>query len=492
MSGTTATLVRTDDVEYDANGNITKYGDVTYEYDKLGRLVRENNPHEDIDKTVVWCYDISGNILSRTEYAYTTGAVGTPTATFAYAYAEGWKDQLVSFNGQSITYDDAGNPTSYRGASLSWTRGRLLASYNSITMQYDANGIRTRKVVPGTNYSTTTEFLYSGNNLLREKVSLAGPSQSSTIYKAYFYNSQGIVGFAQGGNTYTYRKNLFGDIVAIYQGATKIAEYTYDAWGNCTIVSDTASIGASNPFRYRGYYWDNDLQLYYLMSRYYDPQVGRFINADSLKYLSPQIVCGLNLYSYCENNPINKFDPLGHFSFEGLLSQLAATMLAQRVFRIWAIGDLIFNRGKGAWSDMRNIGWDIFNADEDKVIEAKCISFYKGVPVIKGDFDGGSMSFGWIFLDKLAKNNTLRHERGHSDQLMELGFLNYFIQIGIPSMWKNGDETPWELSASMLGGDTHANDFSSQEKNAAMDYFRRTQSPFGRIINIIQYIFYKD
>ena len=312
MSGTTATLVRTDDVEYDANGNITKYGDVTYEYDKLGRLVRENNPHEDIDKTVVWCYDISGNILSRTEYAYTTGAVGTPTATFAYAYAEGWKDQLVSFNGQSITYDDAGNPTSYRGASLSWTRGRLLASYNSITMQYDANGIRTRKVVPGTNYSTTTEFLYSGNNLLREKVSLAGPSQSSTIYKAYFYNSQGIVGFAQGGNTYTYRKNLFGDIVAIYQGATKIAEYAYDAWGNCTIVSDTASIGASNPFRYRGYYWDNDLSLYYLMSRYYDPQTGRFINADSLEYLDPETIGGLNLYAYCGNNPIMYSDDTGH------------------------------------------------------------------------------------------------------------------------------------------------------------------------------------
>ena len=84
----------------EANGNITKYGDVTYEYDKLGRLVRENNLH--LDKTITWCYDVSGNILSRTEYAYTTGAVGTPTNTFAYTYETGWKDQLKYFNCQTI------------------------------------------------------------------------------------------------------------------------------------------------------------------------------------------------------------------------------------------------------------------------------------------------------------------------------------------------------------------------------------------------------
>ena len=303
MSGTTATLIRTDSIEYDANGNITKYGGVTYQYDALNRLVRENNPG--IDKTTTWCYDVSGNILSRTEYAYTTGSLGTPTNTFAYAYSTGWKDQLTSFNGQSISYDQAGNPTSYKGANLTWERGRLLKKYNNIAMQYDANGIRTRKIVPGLEYFTTTEYLYSGNNLLREIVSLTGPSQSSTIYKAYLYNSQGIVGFVDGGNTYTYRKNMFGDIIAIYNGSTKVAEYAYDAWGNCTIKLDTNGIGTANPFRYRGYYYDADIGLYYLMSRYYDPQVGRFINADTLDYLDPETIGGLNLYSYCSNNPVN-------------------------------------------------------------------------------------------------------------------------------------------------------------------------------------------
>ena len=243
--------------------------------------------------------------MSRTEYAYTTGDLTdvAPTATFAYTYGSNWKDQLVAFNGQSIAYDDAGNPTTYRGASLSWTRGRLLASYKasgavaSTILAYDANGIRKHKVVPGTNHSTTTEFLYSGNNLLREKVTVGVAGQSSTTYRAYIYNSQGIIGFVQGGNTYSYRKNLFGDIVAIYQGATKVVEYAYDAFGNCTIVSDTASIGANNPFRYRGYYWDTDLQLYYIQGRYYDPQIGRFVRNADVSRLDASSINGLNLYA---------------------------------------------------------------------------------------------------------------------------------------------------------------------------------------------------
>ena len=62
-------------------------------------------------------------------------------------------------------------------------------------------------------------------------------------------------------------------------GNIEIAEYTYDAWGNCTITLNTRNYGTNNPFRYRGYYYDNDLEMYYLMSRYYDPKTGRFINA---------------------------------------------------------------------------------------------------------------------------------------------------------------------------------------------------------------------
>ena len=301
-----------EEVEYDANGNITKYGNVTYEYDKLGRLIRENNPHEGIDKTTTWCYDISGNILSRTEYDYTTGDLTgiTPTATFAYTYGSNWKDQLVSFNGQSIAYDDAGNPTTYKGASLSWTRGRLLASYKpvgkirAITMRYDAQGRRCYKADPDPSVMSNCVYVYSGKNLIQE--SNTGINAYSTTY---LYNSQGIIGFVHNGETYTYRKNLFGDIVAIYRGTTKFAEYLYDAYGDCKVyspITDTYPtedyfIGNINPFRYRGYYWDKDLQLYYIQGRYYDPQTGRFIQPANVSGLNPQAINGLNLYSFATN-----------------------------------------------------------------------------------------------------------------------------------------------------------------------------------------------
>ena len=109
-----------------------------------------------------------------------------------------------------------------------------------------------------------------------------------------------------------YRKNLFGDVTAIYNGTTKVAEYVYDAWGNCTITTNVNGYGTRNPIRYRGYYYDTDLNLYYLMTRYYDPQTGRFINADTPEYLDPKTINGLNLYSYCNNNPVMNVDPSGH------------------------------------------------------------------------------------------------------------------------------------------------------------------------------------
>ena len=92
-------------------------------------------------------------------------------------------------------------------------------------------------------------------------------------------------------------------------------KFVYDAWGNCTVTLDTNGYGTRNPIRYRSYYWDNDLGMYYLMTRYYDPKIGRFINADSLAYLAPETINGLNLYSYCNNNPIMHIDPMGTFLY---------------------------------------------------------------------------------------------------------------------------------------------------------------------------------
>ena len=271
-----------------------------------------------LDKTIIWSYNALGNRTEAREYAYTTATSPTGGTTTVFMHQNGWGNQVTIISQgtttKTISYDNAGNPTNYKGATLTWTRGRLLASYKpsgssyTTTMQYDANGVRCSKTIPTSTQPNVFRYVYDGNNLVRET-----KSGTSSYTKTFLYNSQGIVGFAIGSTVYTYRKNLFGDIIAIYQGATKKAAYVYDAWGNCTITQDTDGVGTANPFRYRSYYWDNDLQLYYLMSRYYDPATGRFINADGLEYLDPETIGGLNLYSYCGNNPVMYTDPSGTF-----------------------------------------------------------------------------------------------------------------------------------------------------------------------------------
>ena len=114
-------------------------------------------------------------------------------------------------------------------------------------------------------------------------------------------------------DVFWYEKNIFGDIVAIYnESGTKLISYRYGAYGTCTpqlhVYSDAAY---NNPFRYRGYYYDADLNLYYLNSRYYDSFTGRFISADSVVAGVGGNIKGYNLFAYCFNNPVNMTDNSG-------------------------------------------------------------------------------------------------------------------------------------------------------------------------------------
>ena len=120
--------------------------------------------------------------------------------------------------------------------------------------------------------------------------------------------------------TYYFAHNWRGDITSIYDaGGNVVAKYEYDDWGNVLTVTDANNksitdknhIANLNPFRYRSYYYDSESGLYYLMSRYYDPVVHRFINADD-RIDTNNSILGSNLFAYCNNNPIIYYDPNGH------------------------------------------------------------------------------------------------------------------------------------------------------------------------------------
>ena len=214
-------------------------------------------------------YDNYGNIVSKNGKTYT--------------YDSTWKDLLISCDGQSITYDAQGNPTSYLGHTLTWEKGRQLKSFDNAQYTYNANGIRTSKTVNGVEHT----FVLDGTKILKESWG------SNTIIPMYD-NEDCVCGIIYNDVPYYFFKNLQGDIIAIVnKDAETVAKYTYDAWGVCTISQDVSDCGIANvnPFRYRGYYYDSEIGLYYLQSRYYNPTVGRFVNADELCYaLSEKLI----------------------------------------------------------------------------------------------------------------------------------------------------------------------------------------------------------
>ena len=107
-----------------------------------------------------------------------------------------------------------------------------------------------------------------------------------------------------------------GDVIAITNNVgTVVAKYVYDAWGKCTVTADTSGAGIANinPFRYRSYYYDVEIGLYYLQSRYYDPTVGRFINADDATTVScEKNILSNNVFCYVYNSPSNETDENGN------------------------------------------------------------------------------------------------------------------------------------------------------------------------------------
>ena len=301
--------------KYDSCGNINEiivngHKNFLYQYDSLNRLIREDNKKLGI--TTVFTYDSNGNITERCVYDYTSKSGEELSELECTHYSYDYDgDKLVSYNGEGFVYDNLGNPTTYRGKSATWLYGKLLASYNGVTFTYNGIGSRASKGNITFTYDSDGRLIKQSNGL------------------EFIYDMSGVAGVKYNNAQYFYRKDAQGNIIAILDSnGNAVVYYEYDAWGNHAVVDAngndvTSGIGALNPFRYRGYYYDTETELYYLQTRYYDPELGRFISQDSLEYADPETINGINLYAYCGNNPVMNVDPVGTFAILSFLFGLA-------------------------------------------------------------------------------------------------------------------------------------------------------------------------
>lgn len=191
-------------------------------------------------------------------------------------------------------------------------------------------------------------------------------AQDNGTKMLFHYGADGVSGFTyclsyNVVQNYFYRKNAQGDITGIYDtNNTLLCEYIYDAWGNHKIVVDETNANAVfianlNPFRYRGYYFDTETGLYYLNSRYYDPELGRFINADDISNIDTENFNGLNLYAYCGNDPVQNIDPNGQLFLSFLVGLLIASVTVAVVNTgVQLVSDVIDYAATGKW----NSGWE--------------------------------------------------------------------------------------------------------------------------------------
>ena len=303
---------------YDDNGNIasaTLNGKWTgYTYDELGQLIQVND-HSDTrsgENGTTWkyTYDLGGNILKKERFAYADTTTPLETVTYEYGDAN-WRDKLTAVNGNAIRYDAIGNPLNDGTWTYTWQNGRQLQKMqkSGVTAEfvYNADGLRVQKTVNG----VATKYTLHGKNIVH--------MTSGTDELHFFYDAQNkpaVVIF--NGIAYAYLYDLQGDVIGLVDNnGTQMVSYTYDAWGKMLSKTGTlaSTLGTIQPFRYRGYALDEETELYYNQSRFYNPSIARFITADTTGVLTASLksLTEKNLFAYCDNNPVMRKDIDGAF-----------------------------------------------------------------------------------------------------------------------------------------------------------------------------------
>ena len=276
-----------------------------YEYSK--KLDSENN------ETTI--NDNRGNLKQKTVNGETTN----------YTYYENNPDRLKTVNGVNLTYDSIGNVLTYGDKSYTWSSGRNLASItnttNTFTYNYAYNkyGYRTSKTVSKVvteNNEQVTRTVTTDYNIAEDGTIISQFDGTNALYFEYAEDGTPL-GFVLNDTQYLYVTNNSADVMAIADSTGNIlANYSYDEWGKVTVnaTGNNLTIANLNPIRYRGYYYDSETDYYYLQSRYYDPTICRFINADLPEYAKEQKdeTVGVNIFVYCCNDAVNNADIDGH------------------------------------------------------------------------------------------------------------------------------------------------------------------------------------
>ena len=276
----------------------------TYIYDDLGRVTKVNDP---VFGTKTYSYNDRGFLVNDNGTVITYDGNGniTKNGSDTFEYDATVKDKLIKYKGATVSYSSS-NPLNiestpyhcmeHEGKRMTYCESGAGYGY----YEYNEQGLRTKKDWYGSP-NITSSYYYDGDRLVTE-------IRDSNRFD-FLYDEAGLLyGFIlNNASKYFYVRDILQNILGIIdESGNLVVKYDYNAFGKILSVTDTSglSIGSLNPFRYKGYYYDEETQLFYCNSRYYSPELCRWISPDSTEYLDPKSINGLNLYSYANNNPI--------------------------------------------------------------------------------------------------------------------------------------------------------------------------------------------
>lgn len=369
---------------------------IEYYYDNSGQIVREDNVYANASYSYV--YDANRNMVQKTAYEYSKAALENQVYVDYYEYDNIWSDQITDMNGSEITYDGMGNVISYRdGMTFQWNGKKLSevqSAGNSIEYTYNDEGIRTSKSVNG----TETWYVIEGKDIIFEE------NESHQILYVYDADMD-IAGMVLDGSTYYYEKNAQKDVLRILSEDGEIlCSYAYDAWGNIVNISGDKELAQLNPIRYRSYYCDVETGLYYVESRYYDSEVGRFISADSVGNVISDYT-NLNLYVYCGNDPVNYYDP------SGCAKIYLKTLISSDLMNVYPSLTSLMMVTDSLWIEKMNKGGSNVNykiSSKQDFIDTWNSLVNATAIVIMAHGDPGQLQFGNEYLTKEDIRNNLQ------------------------------------------------------------------------------------